>query len=178
MVLVNLTSVSPSKSLEKAAGLLHNTNKISHLKKLLLKDIVFHHPNPQSIISALLQSPNLHHMEMDQVNIGLSGLVLSLQNEISKLKELCVLKLVWLDLGKLSEQQFHQLCVTILSLPHVSDLSLDLSSNELSLHHVTVIVDTWEQACSAVKLKELTLSGNSIETGLLPLENIAENIVY
>ena len=176
LALVKLTSVSPSKYLERAADLLHMTN-VSHLKRLILKDVVFH-PNPQSIISALLQNPNLHHLEIKHVDIGPGGLVASLLNEISNLKELCVLRLEQLDLGKQSEQVFHQLCVAILSLPHVSDLTFDLSSNELSLHHLTVIVDAWKQTCSGKKLKELILVNNNLKPGLLPLANIAENIVY
>ena len=143
LALVDLTSISPSKSLEKAADLLDDKN---------------------------------NHVEIEHVDIGPDGLVASLVNEISRLKELCVLKLVQLDLGKQSEQLFHQLCVTILSLPRISDLSLDMNSNGSSLQHLTVIIDTWKQACSGVKLKELILSGNNFEQELLA--NIAEHIVY
>ena len=178
LALVDLTSISPSKSLEKAANLLYDMNKISCLKKLVLKDTVFRHPNPQNIISVLLHSSSLNHVEIEHVDIGPGGLVASLVNKISRLKELCVLKLVQLDLGKQSEQLFHQLCITILSLRRISDVSLDMSSNGLSLQHLTVIVDTWKQACSGVKLKELVLSGNNLEQGLLPLANVAEHLVY
>ena len=118
LALVDLTSISPSKSLEKAANLLYDMNKISCLKKLVLKDTVFRHPNPQNIISVLLHSSSLNHVEIEHVDIGPGGLVASLVNKISRLKELCVLKLVQLDLGKQSEQLFHQLCVTILSVSY------------------------------------------------------------
>ncbi len=175
LALVDLTSISPSKSLEKAADLLHDMNNNSCLKKLVLKNIIFQHPNPQIIISALLQSSRLNHVEIEHVDIGPEGLVASLVNDISRLEELCVLKLVQLDLGKQSKQLFHQLCITILSLPRISDLSLDLSSNGLSLHHLTVVVDTWKQACSGVKLKELVISDNDLEPGQL---SCAEHIVY
>ena len=177
LALVNLTSLSLSKSLERAADLLR-MNKISHLKALILKDIILCHFHPQDIVSLLLQSPNLDHVEIEHTDIGPGGLVASLPYEISKLRELCVLKLSQLDLGKQSERLFHQLCVAILSLPRVSSLTLDLSSNELSLHHLTVVLDIWKQKCSGKKLKELVLSGNDLEPGLLPLANIAEHIVY
>ena len=175
LALVNLTS-APSKSLEKAADHLR-MNNMSNLKTLILKDIVFHHPHPQTIVSLLLQSPHLHHLELEHVDIGPGGLVMSLPHEISHHSELRVLKLVRLDLERQSERVFQQLCVAILSLPHVSSLSLDLSTNELTLHHVTVILDTWKQTCSGKKLKELILSGNDLEPGLLPLANIAEYVV-
>ena len=177
LALINLTSISQSKSLERAADLLH-TNKISHLKTLILKDIIMFHFHPQDIFSLLLQSPNLNHVEIEHVDIGPGGLLPSLPHEISKLKELYVLKLVRLDLGKQSERLFHQLCVAILSLPHVSTLTLDLSSNELSLHHITVILDTWKHVCSGKKLQGLILSGNNLELGSLPLANIAQQFVY
>ena len=177
LALVNLTSVSPSKCLDKAANLLCSTNKNSHLKKLILKDIVFRDPYPQDIISAFLQSPNLQHVEIEHVDVCPDGLTASLLNEISKLKELCILKLLRLDLGKQSERFFHQLCVAVLSLPRVSDLSLDLSSNELSLHQVTAILDTWKQMSSGKKLQELVLSGNDLEPESLPLTNIAHHAV-
>lgn len=177
LALINLTSLSQSKSLERAADLLC-MNKISHLKTLILKDIIMCHFHPQDIVSLLLQSPNLNHVEIKHVDIGPGGFLPSLPHEISKLKELCVLKLVRLDLGKQSERLFHQLCVAILSLPCVSTLTLDLSSNELSLHHVTVILDTWKHLCSGKKLQELVLSGNNLELGSLPLANIAQQFVY
>ena len=177
LILANLTSVSPSKSLERAADLLC-MNKISHLKTLVLKDIIFHHPHPQGVVSLLLLSPNLHHLEIEHVDIGPGGLVASLPHEISKLKEVNVLKLVRLDLGKQSERLFHQLCVAILSLPRISSLTLDLNSNELSLHHVTVILDIWKQTCPCKKLQELILSGNDLELGLLPVANIARQFMY
>jgi hypothetical protein len=152
-------------------------NKISHLKTLILKDVILCHFNPQDIVSLLLQSPNLNHMEIEYVDIGPDGLLASLPHEISKLNELCVLKLVRLaiDLGKQSERLFHELCVAIFSQPCVS---LDLSSNELSLHHVTVILDAWKRMCSGRKLQELVLSGNNLEPGSLPLANIAQQYVY
>ena len=92
LALINLTSVSSLKSLEKAADLLC-TNRTSHLKTLILKDIVFHHPHPHSIISILLQSPHLQHLEIEHVDIGPGGLVMSLPHEISNHSELRVLKL-------------------------------------------------------------------------------------
>ena len=63
LALINLTSPSLSKSLERAADHLQ-VNDISHLKILILKDIIFHHPHPQVIVSILLQSPNLNHVEI------------------------------------------------------------------------------------------------------------------
>ena len=177
LALVNLTSLSLSKSLERAADLLR-INKISHLKALILKDVILCHFHPQDIVSLLLQSPNLNHVEIEHVDIGPGGLLASLPDEISKLRELYILKLVRLDLGKLSERLFHQLCVAILSLPCVSSLTLDLSSNELSLYHLTVVLDIWKQKCSGKKLKELVLSGNDLKLGLLPLANITECVMY
>ena len=177
LALVNLTSVSSSKSLERAADLLC-TNRTSHLETLILKDIVFHHPHPHSIVSIFLQSPHLHHLEIEHVDIGPGGLVMSLPHEISNHSELCVLKLARLDLGMQSEKDFQQLCVAILSLPRISSLSLGLSANNLSLHHLTVILDVWKQVCSDKKLNELDLSGNDLEPGLLPLTNIAEHVAY
>ena len=174
LALINLTSPSLSKSLERAADHLRMSN-ISHLKTLILMDIIFHHPHPQDIVSILLQSPNLNHVEIEHVDIGPGGLITSY--EISKLTELCVLKLAQLDLGKQSERMFHHLCVTILSRLHISSLTLDLSSNELSLHHLTVVLDTWKQMSSGKKLQKLILSVNDLEPGLLPLTNIAEHIV-
>ncbi len=177
LALINLTSPSLSKSLERAADLIC-MNKTSHLKTLILKDTILHHSYPSSIVSVLFQSPILHHLEIEHADVGPGGLIASLSHEISKLRELCVLKLVQLDLGKQSERMFHQLCVAILSLPRVSSLSLNLSSNELSLQHLTVILDIWKQTCPGKKLKELVLSGNDLEPGLLPLANIAEHITY
>jgi hypothetical protein len=177
LALVNLTSLSQSKSLERAADLLC-MNKISHLKTLILKDVILYHFNPQDIVSLLLQSPNINHVEIEHVDIGPGGLLASLSHEISKLKELCILKLVRLDLGMKSERLFHELCVAILSQPRVSTLTLDLSSNELSLHHVTVLLDTWKNMRSGKKLQELILSGNNLEPGSLPLANIAQQYVY
>ena len=79
--------------------------------------------------------------------------------------------LVLLDLGKQSERLFHQLCITILSLPYVSSSTLDLSSKELSLHHVTVILVTRKQICSGKK--NCRNSFNDLELESLPLTNIA-----
>ena len=131
-----------------------------------------------STVSILLQSPHLHHLEIEHVDVGPGGLVMSLPHEISSHNELRVLKLARLDLGRQSERFFQQLCVAILSLPHVSSLSLDLSANELSLHHLTIILDVWKQTCCDNKLNELDLSGNDLEPGLLPLTNIAEHVAY
>ena len=177
LALINLTSVSPSKSLGKAADLLH-VNEISNLKTLILKDIVLHHPSPQSIISLLLQSPNLTHLEMEHCDIGPDGLVTSLSREISSHSDMCVLKLVRNELGRESEHNFQQLCNAIFSLPHVSNLSLDVSANELAVHHFTILLDTWKQSCSGRKLKKLVVSGNDLKPGLLALANIAHHVVF
>ncbi len=68
LALVNLTSLSQSKSLERVADLLCMT-KISHLKTLILKDVILCHIHPQDIVSLLLQNPNLNHVEIEHVDI-------------------------------------------------------------------------------------------------------------
>ncbi len=88
------------------------------------------------------------------------------------------MKLVQLDLGKQSERLFHELCVAIFSQPRIFALILDLSSNELSLHHVTVLLDVSKRMCSGKKLQELVLSGNNLEPGSLPLASIAQKFMY
>ncbi len=92
---------------------------------------------------------------------------MSLPHDISKLGELCTLRLAQLDLGKQSERMLHQICIAIL---------LCLSSNELSLQHATFILDIWKQTCSGKKLKELVLSDNNLKPELL--SNIAEHVTY
>ena len=177
LTLVNIVSMSHSKSLERAGELLC-MNKISYLKTLILKDIVVLHQTPQSVVSSLLQSPNLQYLEIEHCDIGPGGLLASLSHEIPNCGNLEILKLVRVNLGTQSEDDFRKLFNGIFSLPHVSKLSLDVSSNELTLYHFTIIMNVWKQTCSGMKLEELIISGNVLEPDLLPLPNIAQHVVY
>ena len=177
LTLVNVTSATPSKALQQAADLLCTTENCQ-LKTLILKDVVLNHPNPQNVVSLLLQSPNLTYLELEHCDIGPGGLITSLTRNITSCDQLNVLKLVRSDLGGQSDEIFHQLCNAIFSLPRISNLSLDVSMNKLAVHHFTIVMDTWKGLSSGRKLKELIVSENDLEPGLLALANIAQNVVY
>lgn len=176
LALTNLTSLLPSKSLGNTAIPLH-VNDNSNLKTLVLKNTVFQCLSPQSIISLLLRSPNLTHLEVEQCDIDPGGLVTSLCHEVSNHSDLCVLKLVRNKLGRQSEHDFQQLCNAIFSLPDITKLSLDVSANDLTVQHFTILLDAWRQSCCGRKLRELVVSRNDMEPGLLPLAHIAHHVV-
>ena len=179
--LMNLTSEYPTvpKSLTMAAAVLLRVNNSSHLKKLILKDIIFLHPNPQSVVSLLLRSPCLSHLEIEHCDIGPGGLITGLSHELPNCSSLHDLKLVRLDLGGQSEEQLQQLCNIIFSLvPQVTNFTLDLSSNDLAERHFGIIVNSWKHKSPGRKLKELTVSEKGLEPDLLPLAVIAWSVVY
>jgi len=178
LTLINMTSVLSSKSLGRDATLLQ-VSGTSNLRRLVLKDVCFdHQASPRSVISLLLQSPNLTHLELEHCDIDPSGLVTSLSREIPNYSDLRVLKFAQNQLGKQTEQDIRQLCKAIFSLPHASNLKLDVSANDMDMHHFTILLDTWKQHCSGKKLNELVVSENDLEPGLSDLANIAHRVVF
>ena len=112
---------------------------------------------------ALFQNPSIKILEFPCCNIGPGDLLsdftkaLIAQAKVGSLRELNVSEN---ELGKQPDLQLEDFFNALFSLPQLSELSINLSQNQLNSQHFEIMFCSWKQNASRLKVNHVCYDGN------------------
>ena len=123
-----------------------------------------HHRHSRSDFEKMLSNPYLEHFCIRGGKLGHHGLIPDVTAGVkgqSDVKTLKSISLIGNQLGDIPDSEVQDLLDALFSLPHIEEMEINLSHNDLAKYHYTMIYDTWKKLCGGKRLRQFSCSGTS-----------------
>ena len=108
----------------------------------------------------LTMTGKIKTLDLSSCSLGVSGYTLLLPTLLSKAVSVRELNLAANCLGRMGSMLLEKVFDVLFGLPQLQDLSLDLSDNQLTPHHFSMMYISWTKKSPDKKLKRLVCGDN------------------